>query len=549
MNTKTRKILTVIILLILILSGVWFFLLLNNEERVEVTETAQNLFPFGEITQNGQNQNGGNQGTIGGDDTGNNDQDTVEITEPEFEGPRLRKVSDFPTGGFTAITRTEQEEVTDIEIDADGNTLQTVKTVDVENQYVRYSEIENANIYESEVNPSEIISELLVENFIPNAERAYFNKDGSRALFQYWNKEERTPETYLAKVEKIKFTIDACPFEFVATDLGDDSVEILGLHQFLNRIPQTKIARSGINSPGNESSLATEATITGIKNFQSLYQIDIDGQIGPGTRAKMTEVCNVQQEKIARAEFEQLERKHKLSGFFLPQNITQITINPNGEEVFYIREDNVGVVGIVRNLIDETKETIFESPFTEWLSFWNNNDSIEITTKPSYAAEGFSYQLDPDTGRYFKSLPERKGLTTLASPDNKNVLIMESIDDTTRLSLHNRESNRARPLTIQTFVEKCTWSSDSNYLYCAAPNSLAYGEEYPDIWYQGIESYTDSLWKIDVTSSEETVLADINTDYDESLDVEIISIDTKNEYLYFIDKKTEHLWSYRLVDF
>lgn len=549
MKLNTRKIIIAIIILILVIAGIWFFVFLNQEERTEVTETAQNLFPFGEIINTGQNPSGNNQGTLGGEDPENGGQETIDITEPEVEGPRLRQISNFPTGGFTPIIRTEEKEVTDIEIDEEGNTLQTIKVIDVENQYVRYSEIANANIHESKLTPSEIESELLVENFIPNAEYAYFNKNGNRALFQYWNKEERVPETYLANIEKLALSIEPCPFEFVNVEVGDDSKDVIEIHQFLNRIPQTRIARSGINSPGNESSLATEATITGIKNFQSLYQIDIDGTIGPGTRAKMLEVCNIQQERIAKESFEQLEHKYKISGFFLPQNITQITINPNGEEVFYLQKDAAGVVGIIRSLVDETKETIFESPFSEWLASWNNIDSIEITTKPSYAADGFSYQLNADTGRYFKSLKERKGLTSLGSPDNENVLVMESIDSSTRLSIHNRDSNRTRPLTIQTFVEKCVWTSDSKYLYCAVPNSMAYGEEYPDIWYQGLETYTDSLWKIDVETLEETVITDINTDYNESIDVEFIDIDEKNEYLYFIDKTTEFLWSYRLVDF
>jgi len=550
MNSRLGKILIALVVIILFISGVWFFFFLDTENQEDVTNTVQNLFPFGEITSNGQNQNNGNQGTIGGENTNSSTgQETVEITEPDSEGPRLRKISSFPTGGFTPIIRTEQQEISDIEIDAEGNTLQTVRIIDVENQYVRYSEIANANIHESQITPSEIVSELLVENFIPNAEYSYFNNDGTRALFQYWNASERTPETYLARIEEVQFTIDVCPFDFPSVAVGDDNEDVIGLHQFLNRIPQTRIARSGINSPGNESSLATEATITGVKNFQSLYQIDIDGNIGSGTRSTMLQVCNEQQERIARAEFEQLEEKHTISGFFLPQNITQITLNPNGEEVFYIQEDEIGVIGVVRNLLDETRETIFESPFSEWLAHWNNNDSIEITTKPSFAVDGFSYQLNPDTGRYFKSLSEKKGLTTLASPNNRNILTMESVDNSTRLSIHNRDSNRTRAMTIQTFVEKCVWSPNSDTLYCAVPNSLAYGEEYPDIWYQGLETYTDSLWRIDARTLEETVISDINTDYGESIDVEFIDIDPKNEYLYFIDKTTEHLWSYRLVDF
>jgi hypothetical protein len=81
------------------------------------------------------------------------------------------------------------------------------------------------------------------------------------------------------------------------------------------------------------------------------------------------------------------------------------------------------------------------------------------------------------------------------------------------------------------------------------PGSLGYGNEYPDIWYQGIETYSDSLWKINAETLQEDLLSDIPREYSKNIDIEMINIDDKSEYLYFIDKKTEFLWSYRLVDF
>lgn len=551
MNANLRKILLVGLLLILTGAGTWLYFFLNRELPETVTETPENLFPFGQVNSNNQNPNTGNQETINNDTVINQQEteDIPDITTPDIEGPRLRKISELPTGGFVPIIRQEEKEITDIEIDSEGNTVQTIRTIDVENQFVRYSAIEDGNIHEAKITPSDIENELLVENFIPNAEYAHFNSDGSRALFQYWNNEERVPETYLAHIQQAQLNINQCPFTFTTVEPGDDKVEVIDLHEFLNRIPQTRIARSGVNSPGNESSLATEATIVAIKNFQSLYQIDIDGKIGSGTQAKMLEVCNEQQRKIAREEFNALERKHTISGFFLPQNIIQIAMHPTSNQVFYLRKDPVGVIGILRDLVDETKETIFESPFSEWLVNWASDESIELTTKPSYVADGFSYQLSPDTGRYFKSLPERRGLTSLASPDNTKILVMESTERSVQMSIHDRKSNRTRPINIQTFVEKCTWSSNSKYLYCAVPGALAYGEEYPDTWYQGLETYTDSLWEINIGTSDEKVISDLSTEYGASIDVESIKIDPKNEYLYFIDKNSEHLWSYRLVDF
>ena len=536
MQLSRKKIILGTIAVIIVGFGIWFFLFLNTQQRADIVDTTKNLFPFGNLGSSTLNSGGNSQGTIGEDGQAAS-QNTEDGENPGNEGPRLRRVSQFPTGGFVPLIRIEKEDITETLVDEEGISTEVLRTIDVENHYVRYSSIKDAGIYESEITPSEITEEFLVDNFIPNAEYAYFNNTGERVSFQYWNNENSVPESYLARIEKIKLDIKPCPFDFSPLTLGDDNVKVLGIHQFLNRNPQTRIARSGINAPGNESSLVTESTITAIKNFQSLYQIDIDGQIGPSTKSKMQEVCGLQQQKLAEEEFNKRDKKYKISGFFLPQNIISINMSPDGKEMFYLQKDNLGVIGILRNLVDETKKTIFESPFSEWSSQWSSGTSIEITTKPSYATDGYSYTLDSLTGRYFKSFPERAGLTTLVSPDNSKILISESTKNKVQVSIFERDSKRIRPLSLETFSEKCVWAQNSIDLYCGVPQNLAYGNQYPDYWYQGLEQYSDTLWKIDSDTLQETLVSDIPNEYGQNIDIESIALDAKSDYLYFIDKK------------
>lgn len=547
MNGRIKKILVVIILLVIAGFAAWYFLL-NQNGGEEGIGNNRNLFPFGEVNQGNQNPTIDNQGTSEEttDAIQTTDEAIDETTQPA--GPRLRKISNFPTGGFTPLIKLEKKDIVDIAIDSEGNTTDIIRTIEVENQFVRYSDIKNGQIYETVVTPSDISQELLVENFVPNAEYAYFNDLGNKVLFQYWNKEDNVPESYLANIEPIPFVIEPCPYNFVAIELGDDNDDVFGIHEFLNRNPQTRIARAGSNSPGNETSLVTESTITAVKNFQSLYQIDIDGNIGDGTSAKMKEVCDLQQEKIAQAKFDALDKKYTLSGFFLPQNIISVSMNPTGEKLFYLTKDNAGVVGIVRNLVEKTNETIFQSPFTEWTSQWNTSSTINLITKPSYNVEGFSYSLDPETKRYFKSNSKTKGLVVNQSPNGIYQLFNETSDIGPNLKIKNLETGIIRTLDIQTLAEKCTWNNSSSALYCGVPNSFRYGNEYPDTWYQGLESFTDALYKINIPSNQIELISDINREYTENIDIEFIKIDDAGEYLYFLDKSSEHLWSYRLTN-
>jgi len=547
MKIDRKKIIVGTFVVVLILVAVWFFGILNKNEQDELINETKNLFPFGKILNNTGISNNGNQNTTGG----YIDQETGEFI-PEIEevtGPRLRQITDFPTGGFAALIKKEDKEITDISINSTGESSQIIKTIKVNNPYVRYASIDDATIFESKLTPSSITKELIIQNYIPNTEHILFSKDGNNILFQYWNNEERTAETYLGLLTKKEFTIPACPYNFTKKiTVGDENINVLNIHEFLNKNPQTRIAVTGINSPGNEASLATELTITAIKNFQSLYALDIDGQLGTSTQKKMLDLCNEEQTKIAKEKFDALETKYEISGSFLPQGITTISVKPSGDEFFYIQEDALGVVGVVRNFLTGVKKTVFQSPYTEWISQWNNENNIELTTKSSFEASGYSYYLDPKDGDYHKSFKQRRGLTTLTSPDNEKIFVQEVENENVKNSVYDRKSGISRNLSIQTFSEKCVWSDNSLFIYCAVPDTLAYGNEYPDMWYQGMETYNDSLWRINTISFQEEIIADIPSEYNENIDIFKIGVDRNAQYLYFIDKNTEYLWSYRLED-
>src|SRR5690606_23004124 len=100
--------------------------------------------------------------------------------------------------------RIEQEEQIEIVNNEDGSSTENYRVIEVENQYVRYSAIDNATIYETKIDPSTLEQEILVDNFIPNAEKVYFTPDGNRVALQYWNNEQQLPETYLARIDKIE---------------------------------------------------------------------------------------------------------------------------------------------------------------------------------------------------------------------------------------------------------------------------------------------------------------------------------------------------------
>ena len=228
---------------------------------------------------------------------------------------------------------------------------------------------------------------------------------------------------------------------------------------------------------------------------------------------------------------------------FLPENISDMSVSPDFLKIFYLFDLNDFTVGTTLSLATNTKSQVFDSPFTEWLSSWPNNQMITITTKPSSAVSGYMYAINPDKKDLNKILGGINGLTTLTSLDGKIVLYG---NDNLSLSIFNINTGNTTPLSIRTLPEKCVWGGESNVIYCAVPKFINQ-ESYPDSWYKGEVSFFDEIWKIDTKNGNTIMVLDpIFADNGESVDGIKLSLDENENYLFFVNKKDSYLWELKL---
>ena len=71
-------------------------------------------------------------------------------------------------------------------------------------------------------------------------------------------------------------------------------------------------------------------------------------------------------------------------------------------------------------------------------------------------------------------------------------------------------------------------------------------QNYPDAWYQGIVSFDDIFWKIDLISQTSVVLFDPEELGGEKIDGIKLSLSPSENLLFFVNKKNGSLWSYDL---
>ncbi len=229
----------------------------------------------------------------------------------------------------------------------------------------------------------------------------------------------------------------------------------------------------------------------------------------------------------------------------LPLNITQLAISPTSDQIFSILPTNVR--GTISKPDGGSSTNVFNSQFHEWLVSWPSAQTVVLNTKPSGTAPGYAYIFNTKTRALSKLVGNRDGLTTLVSPDGNNVLVGESPLATIKLSVLNRQTGIIKDLFVRTFPEKCVWSKkDKNVVYCAIPDDISYGV-YPDAWYIGTISFSDSLWKIDIGTGEIRQLVQPATKIGQSLDMVNLTLSKKEDFVTFQDKNDLSLWSYQLV--
>ena len=138
------------------------------------------------------------------------------------------------------------------------------------------------------------------------------------------------------------------------------------------------------------------------------------------------------------------------------------------------------------------------------------------------------------------------GLTILASPSGKLILYGQSDGRSVSMNLWDSQSREVSRVSLDTLPEKCAWASGNDKIYCSVPKANLVGQ-YPDIWYQGLISFSDSIWSIDVKTGNTELIVNPTIEAGVEIDGIKLSLSKKENKLYFVNKKDSYLWSLDLT--
>lgn len=231
--------------------------------------------------------------------------------------------------------------------------------------------------------------------------------------------------------------------------------------------------------------------------------------------------------------------------FSLPDNIHDISIAPTAKNIFYILAVGDTAVGTVANMDGSGRKQIFNFPITELTSRWTDAGTITILTKPSASSRGFFYSIGSGTGTLKKLLGDITGLTAIMSPNKTKILFSGSAPGTFNTFVYDVLKKTSQLFPIRTLPEKCVWSGDNTTLYCGAPETIPVGD-YPDAWYQGKISFTDTIWSVNTETGALDVIAIPKDDAREEIDAIDLLLNKEENLLLFTNKKDSLLWSLQL---
>lgn len=223
---------------------------------------------------------------------------------------------------------------------------------------------------------------------------------------------------------------------------------------------------------------------------------------------------------------------------FLENDILDISISKDKSKYFYLVKNGDGVVGKIKNFNNSNKTEIFNSPFTEWISQWGDDNKIYLTTKASYMYGGSIFEYNIETKKLSKILSNILGITSLANNSGSKILFNEVSNSGSILKILDTITKKITETNIYGLPEKCVWSVNDVDIYCATPNTKY--KEIPDYWYQGLVSFEDSFVKIN--GNDGSYLNIFNSEEITPVDATNLFLSENENQLFFTNKKDYTLW-------
>lgn len=233
-----------------------------------------------------------------------------------------------------------------------------------------------------------------------------------------------------------------------------------------------------------------------------------------------------------------------LTGISMAKNILDVSIL--NDSIFYLTQGVNSSAGYISTFDGRKIKQIWNSDIKEVRSQYVNSKIVALTTNQAPNIPGYLYFVDTVTGLTRRILGDKVGLSTIVDPTGNVVFYLEQ-GVSAKTHIYNIKNGSQNEITPSTFPEKCVWSKkDTNILYCAVPQKILDSNSL-SLWYMGLTENTDDIWKYDVKNNTASIVENLEQSAGYSIDVIKPILSENEQYLVFINKKDNSLWSLDLL--
>lgn len=170
---------------------------------------------------------------------------------------------------------------------------------------------------------------------------------------------------------------------------------------------------------------------------------------------------------------------------------------------------------------------------------------VAFYPKPSAYQSSSIDSISLDGGKPAHFIGDYYGLNILYSPEGNKAVISYTIyraGTKTELALIEEGKYGIKELEMSTIIEKCVWSKDNTYLFCAVPAPLRDEIVMPDDWYAKRVSTRDTFLKIDTSTGEKSKLAGAE-EFPVPYDAINLFLSGEEDKLFFTNRRDGKLYS------
>jgi hypothetical protein len=226
-----------------------------------------------------------------------------------------------------------------------------------------------------------------------------------------------------------------------------------------------------------------------------------------------------------------------LSGVSLPANASHISFSNATGTLFYTREEIDGTTAYSYAIETQKGTQLFKVPLKDIRVLWGKQPYIYTT--PTRTQIGYIYKVEQNRLSYVTS--GGTGLSALLYDGGILVSALSSSGPTLFTYILNSKGER-NEMPLPLLPEKCiTGKAEVGTLYCGIPSENLF-LSFPDSWYKGAVSYTDSLWKVNPDKREATNVIDLLTESGREIDIRSMGTNGAGDKIFMINKNDNMLW-------